>query len=572
MKALHIIMAFIMAFTSMVSYAKNPTNVRPAQTDARASCVLCPTFTCSGPTGGTGGTGATGITGCTACVTGCPQGTTTLCCVNITQAATIQILNVGCEIVGNLNVSGASGASGNLQVANSLSVCQDGLFAMNCCVGSDKSVGGNLQVGGAAVVVGQLNANDNTTIDTFLTVNGTQTVNGPLQITGQAGVSGTITAQGASFNGPLIAATGITVQNGETINNGGLTILNSGCSGCVGASINGNVCVVGNQINNGDLIVSDELTVDEIATLNTVVVGPSGTLITNGTVNFNTGLLIASGNETIKPGANLNIATGNLTVGGLSTFNQVTANNSLTILDGATTNGDVSIVTGDLTVTSGDMLLGGTLDVVGSISGANLGTFDTLTITDTQNSVGPSGPGALVTFGGAGVAQDIWIGGNIYFDDVVAAGGIPGALDYYEVSCISTPFTWGGTSVNPALYLQIRIIRVGSIVNLIIPPIIISNPGPHVDVITSTIALPNRFRPFSSIRGPASTIIYNNGVLVGQLGEFNVDPSGFITIGLPGTALGPQRIFSTGSVQSDSNTITYNIGGCNTQCKLPFAP
>jgi len=566
MKALYRTIAFIMAFTVMVSHAKNHKNTQSQQgpaDDVRASCTLCPTFICTGPTGGTGATGITGISGCSGCV--CTPNTTTLCCLNIAQFATIQTLNAICQTVSNqLNVSG------NLQIVNSLSVCGDALFDMNNCIGGDKNVGGDLQVGGAAVVIGRLNANDTATFDNFLNVSGPQAVNGALLVTGQASITGSVSAQQASFAGPLTAQTGIIVTNGETINSGGLLILNSGCSGCFGASINGNVCVVGNQINNGDLIVSDQLTVDEIATLNTVILGPSGTLITNGAVNFNTGLLIASGNQTIKPGANLNIATGNLTVGGSSTFNELTANDSLAILSGLTVNEGLSIVTGDLTVTSGDMLLGGTLDVEGSISGANLGTFDTLTITDTLNSVSPEGPGAFVDLGGAGVAEDVWIGGSIYFTAPVSVGGVPTALNYYEVACFSTPFIWGGT-ITPALYLTIKIVRVGDIVNLIIPPILISNPGPHVDVITSTLPLPNRFRPFSSIRGAASTIIYNNGTLVGQLGEFNVDPSGTITLGLPGPALGPQRISSSGSVQSDSNTITYSVGGCTPQCKLPFS-
>jgi hypothetical protein len=566
MKALHIIIAFIMAFICIASQANsNHDNSNNPQSpsdypDSRAVCILCPTFACPPPTGPTGATGITGITGCSGCTCSTSN---TICCINLTQS-TIQTLTTVCETINNL-----LSVSGNLQVANSLSTCADALFDMNNCVGRDKDVGGNLQVGGAAVVIGQLHAEDTATIDNFLSVSGPQVVNGNIQVTGQASITGAITAQQASFGGLLTAATGIIVTNGETINSGGLTILNSGCSGCLGASINGNVCVVGDQINNGDLLASDTLTVDEIATLNTVTIGPTGTLIMNGTVNFNTGLLIASGNQTINPGANLNVATGNLTVGNSSTFNQLTANDGLTVLGGLTVNEGLSITTGDLTVDSGDMILGGTLDVEGSISGANLGTFDTLTITDTLNSVSPAGPGALVDLGGAGVAQDIWIGGSIYFTAPVSVGGIPTALDYYEVACFSTPFTWGGT-VSPALYLTIKIVRVGNLVNLIIPPILISNAGPHVDVITSTLTLPNRFRPFSSVRGPASTIIYNNGVLTGQLGEFNVDPSGTITLGLPGSALGPQRISSSGSVQSDSNTITYNINGCTPQCKLPF--
>jgi hypothetical protein len=105
-------------------------------------------------------------------------------------------------------------------------------------------------------------------------------------------------------------------------------------------------------------------------------------------------------------------------------------------------------------------------------------------------------------------------------------------------------------------------------VNLLTPAIIINNPGQHADVINSVNPLPARFRPSSTVRGAASTIISFSATCAasGVLGEYNISPAGIITLGLPGNALGPQLISSNGGVQADIDTITYNLNGCGGTC------
>ena len=218
------------------------------------------------------------------------------------------------------------------------------------------------------------------------------------------------------------------------------------------------------------------------------------------------------------------------------------------------------------------MTLEGSVSAGGSIiSSAGQSMFSDLTITSTENALCSTGPGALVVDGGVGIADDLWEGGCQFFETVELDGGIPGCFDYYEEAYFSTSFIWGGQPVTPATSVLVQIVRVGDIVNLIIPAIIINNPGVHIDVISSSTPLPARFRPNSTVRGAASTVIYNipanTPAVVGQLGEFNIAPSGVISIGLPGPAISPQLITSTNYVYADINTITYNVNAGVRTCK-----
>jgi hypothetical protein len=91
------------------------------------------------------------------------------------------------------------------------------------------------------------------------------------------------------------------------------------------------------------------------------------------------------------------------------------------------------------------------------------------------------------------------------------------------------------------------------------------------------LLLPARFRPFTTVRGAASTLISNFPIsateteVVGGLAEFDISPAGIITFGIPALndALGPQRVTSVDYVAQDYNTITYMLDGCSTRCKMP---
>lgn len=576
-----------MPATTLVAKKKKPQPVKqpsgpisnPNQNLYRSvvTCPVCPDFTCTGITGITGITGCTGP-GCTGpCV---PEITSFFCCLNVSQSETIRgSLTVDTEVVeGNLLVGGSANFKGDLIVQGNGSLQQD------VCIGRNLNVTNDLAIGGFEVILGTLTANNMVTINGDLIENGNAILNGSLLVTGNSDIGQNLIVGGsASFAGLLTAnggSTGLTgpsisVFNGSLIN-GGLTILNTGCTaptGCTGAFIGGNVCIIGDETVTGDFEVNGELTVDKNATFNGEFTS-TGTLITNNTVTFNDGLTIAEGDHIINAG-NLNLINpaGILTVNGLSTFQgTVTANAGALISGGLVVEDGQTVPVGNFDVPQGSAIVEGAVSAGGSItSAAGQSQFGGLTITSTDNALCATGPGALVVAGGVGIGKDLWKGNCQFFANVEVEGGVPGCLDYYEETCYATAFTWGGQPVTPATSVAIRIVRVGDLVNILIPEIIINNPGAHIDVIRSSTPLPARFRPTTTIRGAASTVITNtpseDPAVVGQLGEFDISPSGIITIGLPGDAISPQRIFSTDYVYADINTITYSIDGCVRTCR-----
>jgi hypothetical protein len=554
------------------------TTAGPTSNPNKSICPPCPNFTCP-MVSPSGTTGATGISGCT--------GPANLCCIiiqnNLTTTTSLNIATA--EITGDALVQL------NAHVKEDLTVDGKATFVNNVCVQNDKTVCQDVSIEGFAIVLGTLTISSGglNASGAINVTGGNANINGSLTVTGNKNVTGNLEVNGAGiFNGTLVASGGLEVFNGSTINNGGLTILNpSGCTGCTGAFINGNVCIIGNVIAN-DVTVLSELIVDEIATLNNATTATGGTLITNGQVIFNDGLTI-TGNELLTGGNK--IVGGNLSVSGNTIFQSpIVAHSGAMISGGLVVMGGSTVDSLDLV--SGNLSVSGTLDVNGPITSANgLSTLASLTITDTTNSFCPAGPAALVVLGGVGigstgpaigaVGRDLWLGGSEFFANVSREGGIPTSFDFYEESCFSTAFTWGGLTVNPPAFVSVKVIRVGNIVNLLIPQIIYNNPGIHIDVIKSTNPIPERFRPFVTVRGAASTIISNiPGIgIIGGLGEFDVSPAGIITFGLPAStngplgtasdALGPQRIFSQDFVEKDIDSITYNINSCKPRCKFP---
>lgn len=599
-KRLLIALIILCPATTVLAKKKQPKQpsvalVGPVSAGYRSAppiCPPCPNFACTGLTGITGITGCTGP-GCTGpCI---PDITSTFCCLNITQNETIRGFITAEEgiVEGNVNVGG------NADFKGPLSVCGDGIFEQDVCIQRDLNVNEDFTIGGFEVILGTLRANDGAIINGNLIETGNETINGSLFVTGNSTIGQNLTVQGsATFQGLLTAngnPTGpgpsIIVNNGSIVN-GGLIILNSGCTaptgvtGCTGAFIAGNVCFIGDETITGDLHVGGELTVDKNALFNGAFTS-TGNLITNNIATFNDGLTIAEGDQVINAG-NLNLidAGGLLLVGGplicgcqspqagnSTTFQGTVAMNQGALIDCELTVEDgQNIALGSLFVTQGNVNVGGNLSVNGTItSNAGQSSFGALTITSTDNALCATGPGALVVNGGVGVAKDVWKGNCVFFEEVELEGGTPGCFNYYEETSYSTPFVWGGQPVTPATNVTIRIIRVGNVVNLLIPEIIIDNPGAHIDVISSATPLPTRFRPTQTVRGASSTIITNNPAedpaIVGQLGEWNISPAGIITIGLTGDRISPQRILSTDFVRADIDTLTYNINDFRQTCK-----
>lgn len=461
--------------------------------------------------------------------------------------ASFGTLTASCETInGNLTVND------NMSIGDDLFVENDAIIFGDECIEGDLGVGGNTTIGGNTLIEGSLTVLDGAIINGPLTVNGPETINGSLTVTGDETLNQNLIVGGAgTINGLLSANGGLQVFNGATINSGGL-VVNSG-----GANIVGDVTITGTQtVDNLDVL--GNLTVSENTFLNGCVTTVNGDLVANGPVVMNRGLTIASGNEVIASG-DLILSLGNLTVGGSSLFGgPITANSGATFNEGLTVLGGGTIAAGNFAVSNcGNMTIGGNLTVNGTITSPSPAQLARLLITDTTNSTSPD-TGALVVNGGVGIAQDLWLGGSEYFANVANEGGVPSPFNYYEETCVTMAFQFDAGL--PATFVQVQIVRVGSLVNLLIPAMTLNQGAGFGDVHTLPgWELPPRFRPACPVRGASSTIIHDG---IGELGEYEVRPDGTIIFGLPGPVLGPQPFTSGTPVMVDINTITYNILDC----------
>lgn len=99
-----------------------------------------------------------------------------------------------------------------------------------------------------------------------------------------------------------------------------------------------------------------------------------------------------------------------------STQSTSTTTGAVVINGGVGIGGNIN-VGGTINVSSAGNESGGGGITAGSIT-ANSGTFKTLTVTSTTNSINPN-TGALVVKGGVGIAGNLWLGGRLY-----AGGGL----------------------------------------------------------------------------------------------------------------------------------------------------
>lgn len=522
----------IITYFFALCIALSMLNAHAAPTRACATTVCPNSFVCPTTVVVNGNNNPNAVTNCA-----------NFCCVNVTNSQTVNgTLSVTCEqISGNLTVGGSVNIEGSLIEEGNAD------FRASVCIGQDLTVGQNVTIGGNQTVDGGLNVNNGAFINGALVVNGDETVNGNINISQNEILNGNLLVDGAgTINGLLSANGGLVVTNGEVINGGGLVVA------CGGASITGDVTIEGNQ-SVDDLDVLGNVIVDENAFFNGCSTTVNGALTANGPVTMNRGLTIASGSETITSG-DLTLNSGNLTVGGQSVFNgPVTANSSATIRNGLTVFGGQTISTGNLTIANcGNLTIdGGNLSVGEFITSTSRASLFQLLLTDTTNSTSPQ-TGTLIVGGGAAIGLDLWIGGSEFFQQVVREGGTPSPFNYYEETCFPVSFSFAGQTT----VVQVQAVRVGNLVNLIVP--VLTWPLGGVSRVVSVTQIPARFAPGCVVRGAASTIVNN----VSQLGEFEVAPDGTIIFGIPGPALGPQAFNATAAPLVDINTITYNRLTC----------
>ena len=241
-----------------------------------------------------------------------------------------------------------------------------------------------------------------------LTVNGNETVTGYLNVTGNVmaavGQFGAINSTGFINTSGNISAAVSTAGSYNTTGN----ILAAGA--IVNAlTVNGNESVTGYLNVTGNVMAS-------------AITGASLNVTGNVlTASLSAGQINTTGNV-LAAGAVLNALTvnGNETVTG---YLNVTGNVLASAIIGASLNVSGNVLGAAATFSSsqinGNQSVTGYLNVTGNVLGS-AGTLNTLALNSTANATeGAGASGALQIKGGVSIAQDVWIGGNLYVANIV---------------------------------------------------------------------------------------------------------------------------------------------------------
>ena len=243
--------------------------------------------------------------------------------------------------------------------------------------------------------------------------------------------SGNISASSLNVTGNVLASTvlaSLLTADDLTVGNVAAGFIGNTGTIYTGASINlsGNVlasAMIGASLTvSGNVLASTvlgQLVTADDATFGNVVagfIGNTGTAFTGATINLSGNVLaglaqFAAINNT--PIGNATASTGAFTT--LSAANNLWANASIA----TTTQG-----TGAIVVPNGGISVAGAANIAGTatIGGATqlnstLGVGGITTFTNTTNATSPLN-GAVIIQGGAGITQDLWVGGNIYASNI----------------------------------------------------------------------------------------------------------------------------------------------------------
>ena len=320
----------------------------------------------------------------------------------------------GLTVNGNESVTGFLNVTGNIiaLTADFGGIEATGVVYANSTLTSTTTGTGAVIVAGGAGIAGNLN------IGTVGAVGGAfHTVRGNITQSSSGGAvyfntSGNVMAAQGSFGS--INSTGYintsgnisTAQlNAGQINTTGNVLATAGVFNAL--TVNGNESVTG-FLNVTGNVMAAVVTASQFNTTGNV-------LATAGVFNA----LTVNGNETVTGFLNVtgNIlgATGTLSILGVN--NNLWANASIA----TTTQG-----TGAIIIPNGGISVSGNANIAGSITSAGAAQFNnTVTvggitsITNTTNATEPTGvSGALRIAGGASIAKDLWIGGNIYASNI----------------------------------------------------------------------------------------------------------------------------------------------------------
>jgi hypothetical protein len=182
-----------------------------------------------------------------------------------------------------------------------------------------------------------------------------------------------------------------------------------------GASLNVSGNVLASTIN----ATTENLTTLNAGSVNAVTIGNAGATVTGTTAAFSGNVIgglaqFAAINNT--PIGNATASTGAFTT--LSAANNLWANASIATTTQGT--GAIVVPNGGISV-SGAANVGSTLTVAGATQlNSTLGVGGIVTLTNTTNSSEATGSsGALQIKGGASIAQDLWVGGNLFVSNII---------------------------------------------------------------------------------------------------------------------------------------------------------
>ena len=319
---------------------------------------------------------------------------------------------------GNLNVSGTSYLYGNVFASNNMTVSGTLSATGNLNSSGNLNVSGTSYLSGNVLVTGTLSATGNLNSSGNLNVSGIANVSGNLYISGTSDFTRMVTMSNVlNVNGNLNANSNLIVSGtaylGNIVTTGALSTLGvtnftnttESTSTTTGAiTIAGGMGVAKNVNVGGNLAVTDTTTLS--STLN--VSGITSVTSTVQSSSTSNGALVVSGGVGIANDVNIG---GSLNVGQSSTLS-----NGLTVNNGATLNGGV-VMNDGTTINSGIDINGGSLDI-GTPTNTALYVSGGLFVDERgyiANTLQTTteGTGAFIVKGGASIAMDLYVGGNL---------------------------------------------------------------------------------------------------------------------------------------------------------------
>ena len=287
-------------------------------------------------------------------------------------------------------------------------------------VAGDSSFNGNVTTSGTLSATGNLNSSGNLNVSGDSAFSGNVTTSGTLTATGNLNSSGNLNVSGTSYLSGNVFVTGTLSATGNLNSSGNLNVSGT-------ANVSGNLSISGtsdftgmvtmsNVLNvNGNLNANSNLIVSGTAYLGNIVT--TGGLSTSGATNFTnttestnttTGAVTIAGGLGVTKNVNIG---GSMNVGSLATFdNGITVNNSATLNGGSTLNGG-AVTNGGMNIYGGALDIGTPANTALYVSGG-LFVDERGYIANTLQTT-TEGTGAFIVKGGASIAMDLYVGGNL---------------------------------------------------------------------------------------------------------------------------------------------------------------